>query len=97
MKFDIFPTTNEDNITVTYGCTRFIDSYRFLAMSLDGLVKNLNEDDFKILKKEFPDNWQYLKKMAYPYEYFKSIDDYQKPVNNLNKENFFSKSKKQKP
>ena len=38
-------------------------------MSLDGLVKNLIEDDFKILKKQFPDNWQYLnKKLAYPYE-----------------------------
>ena len=98
MKFDIFSTTNEEYISVTYGCIRFIDSYRFLAMSLDGLVKNLNEDDFKILKKEFPDNWQYLnKKIAYPYEFFKSIDDYQKPFNNLNKENFFSKSKKQKP
>ena len=34
------------------GCIRFIDSYRFLSMSLDGLVKNLNEDDFKILKKK---------------------------------------------
>ena len=98
MKFDIFPTTNEEHISVTYGCIRFIDSCRFLAMSLDGLVKNLNEDDFKILKKEFPDNWRYsIKKLAYPYEYFNSIDDYQKPVNNLNKENFFSKLKKQKP
>ena len=36
-------------------------------MSLDILVKSLNEDDFKILKKELPDEWQYLnKKLAYP-------------------------------
>ena len=56
------------------GCIRFIDSYRFLSMSLDGLVKNLNEEDFKILKKEFPDKWQYLeKKLAYPYQNFNSI------------------------
>ena len=62
-------------------------------MSLDGLVKNLNEDDFKILKN---DKWQYLnKKLAYPYENFKSIDDYKKPVDNLTKEEFFSKLKKQ--
>ena len=31
--------------------------------------------------------------MAYPYEFFKSIEDYQKPVNNLKKEDFFSKLK----
>ena len=41
------------NISVTYGCIRFIDSYLFLSESLDKLVKNLDEDDFKIMKKEF--------------------------------------------
>ena len=79
--FEIIPKTNEEYISVTYGCIRFIDSYRFLSSGLDSLVKNLDEDDFKILKKEFPDKWQYLnKKLAYPYEYFNSIDDYKKPV-----------------
>ena len=29
--------------------------------------------------------------MAYPYDCFNSIDDYQKPVDNLKKEDFFSK------
>ena len=58
------------------------------------LVKNLDEDDFKILKKEFLDKWQYLnKKLAYPYEYFNKIDDYKKPVDNLKKEDLFSKLK----
>ena len=51
VKFDIKPKTNEKCNSVTYGCIRFIDSYRFLSMSLDGLVKILNEDDFKIVKK----------------------------------------------
>ena len=79
-------------------CIRFIDSYGFLSESLDKLVKNLDEDDFKILKKEFPDKWQYLnKKLAYPYEYFNSIEDYQKPVDNLMKEDFFSKLKNECP
>ena len=65
---------------------------------MDKLVKNLDEDDFKILKKEFPDKWQYLKKkLAYPYEYFISIDDYKKPVNSLKRENFFSKLKNDFP
>ena len=55
-------------------------------------------DDFKILKKEFPDKWQYLnKKLAYPYEYFNSIDDYKKPVDNLKKEYFFNKLKNDYP
>ena len=92
--FDIIPKTNEEYISVTYGCIRFIDSYRFLSSGLDSLVKNLDEDDFKILKKEFPDKWLYLnKKLAYPYEYFNSINDYKKPVHYLKKEDFFSKLK----
>ena len=83
---------------MTYGCIRFIDSYRFLSSGLDSLVKNLDKDDFKILKKEFPDKWQYLnKKLAYPYEYFNSIEDYKKPVHNLKKEDFFSKLKNKCP
>ena len=90
--------TNEEYIAVKYGCIRFIDSYRFLSESLDKLVKNLDEDDFKILKKEFPDKWQYLNKnIAYPNEYFNSIDDYKKPVANLEKEDFFSKLKNDYP
>ena len=98
IRFDIIPKTNEEYISVTYGCIRFIDSYRFLSTGLDSLVKNLDEVDFKILKKEFPDKWQYLnKKLAYPYEYFNSIDDYQKPVINLKKEDFFSKLKNKCP
>ena len=94
VKFDIIPKTNEEYISVTYGCIGLIDSYRFLSVTLDGLVKNLNQDDFRILKKEFPDKWQYLSKnLAYPYEYFNSIGDYQKPVDNLKKEDCFSKLK----
>ena len=69
VKFDNIPKTNEDCISVTYDCIRFIDSYRFLSLSLDASFKYLNEDDFKILKKEFPEEWQYLiKKFAHPYE-----------------------------
>ena len=51
VKVGIIPKTNEEYFSVTYVCIRFFDSYRFLSMSLDGLVKNLNEDDFKIVKK----------------------------------------------
>ena len=50
------------------------------------------------MKKEFPDKYHYLnKKIAYPYEYFNSINDYQKPVDILKKEDFFSKLKNDYP
>ena len=67
VKFDIIPKTNEEYISVTYGCIRFIDSYRYLSSNLDSLVKNLDNDNFVILKKDFPDKWQYLnKKVSLP-------------------------------
>ena len=39
----------------------------------------------------------FQKKIAYPHEYFNNIDDYKKPVDNLKKENFFSKLKNKCP
>ena len=55
----------------------------------------MSENDLKSLKTKFPDNWNSLNnKLANPYENFKSIDDYQKPVSNLRKEDFYSKLKK---
>ena len=148
---EIIPKTNEEYISVTYGCIRFIDSYRFLSSGLDSLVKTIvdksnktlknlkeeivdndeilniineiieddktikdwkkyypeeiknleealldymGENDLKILKTGFPDKWKFLsKKLAFPYENFNTIDDYQKPVNNLKKQHFFSKLK----
>ena len=58
----------------------------------------MGENDLKLLKTRFPDEWKYLtKKLAYPYEYLNSIEDYQKPVNNLKKEDFFSKLKNKYP
>ena len=60
----------------------------------EALLDYMGENDLKKLKTEFPDKWKYLtKKLAYPYDYFNSIDDYQKPVDNLKKEDFFSKLK----
>ena len=51
----------------------------------------MGENDLKLLKTEFPDKWENLtKKLAYPYLFFNCIEDYQKPVDNLKKENFFS-------
>ena len=58
------------------------------------LYNDIRENDPKLLKIEFPDRWKYLtKKLAYPFEYFNSIDDYQNPVDKLKKEDFFSNLK----
>ena len=153
--FEIILETNEEYISVTYGCIRFFDSCRFLSSGWDSLVKSLvdnshktlknlkeeivdndeilntvkkvveedktikdlkkgypneiknfeesslnvmGENDPKILKTRFPDKWKFLtKKLAYPYDYFNSIEDYKKPVNNLEKKDFFSKLKNKCP
>ena len=50
----------------------------------EALLSYIGENDPKFLKTESADKWKYLtKKIAHPYEYFDSIDDYRKPVNNL--------------
>ena len=53
----------------------FIDSMQFMNCSLDELVKNLVDKDFKYLVKEFgSDNLELLKqKVAYPYECMNSF------------------------
>ena len=49
------------------------------------------------MKTEILDKWKYLTKKSYPYESFKSIVDYQKPVDNLRKEHFLTKLKNDFP
>ncbi|XP_044019508.1 uncharacterized protein LOC122859890 [Aphidius gifuensis] len=54
---------------------RFIDSYRFMATSLDKLASNLSDDDKKITKQYCEDfeKFQLLKrKEIFPYEYINS-------------------------
>ena len=52
-----------------------IDSMQFMNFSLDKLVKNLSDEDFKCLVKEFgSENLEIIKqKGAYPYEYLNSF------------------------
>ena len=54
----------------------FIDSMQFMNSSLDELVKNLSDEDFKYLVEEFgSENLELLKqKGAYPYEYMNSFE-----------------------
>ena len=64
----------------------------------EALLNYIWENDLKFLQTEFPDKWRYLtEKLAYPYDFFNCIEDYQKPVDNLKKEEFFSKLKNKCP
>ena len=64
----------------------------------EALLNYTGENDLKLLKTEFPDNWIDLtRKLAYPYEYLKSVVEYQKTVNNLQKQDSSSKMKNKCP
>ena len=64
----------------------------------EAFLDYIGENDLKILKTEFPDKLRYLtNKLAYLYEYFNSIEDYNKPVDNLENKDFFSKLKNKCP
>ena len=54
----------------------FIDSMQFMNSSLDKLVKNFSDKDFKYLVEKFgSENLELLKqKCAYPYEYMNSLE-----------------------
>ena len=66
----------------------FIDSMQFMNSSLDKLVKNLSDEDFKYLVEEFgSENLDLLKqKAAYPYEYmnnFERFNEEKLPAKNI--------------
>ena len=51
----------------------FIDSIQFMNLSLDLLVKNLSDNDFKYLSEEFSGEMLVKEKGVYPYEYMDSF------------------------
>ena len=66
---------------MTYGCIKFIDSYRFQSSSLDALVKTLVDNSHKTLKdfkKEIVDNGEILKIVNEILEEDKAIKDLKK-------------------
>ena len=73
----------------------FIDSMQFMNSSLDKLVKNLSDEDFKYLVEEFGSkNLELLKqKGAYPYEYMNSFERFKEKKLPARKY-FFSSTKK---
>ena len=74
---------------------RFIDSFKFLQLSLSKLVKilvkNKNPSDFKNLNKVLKNNSSFMsRKGVYPYDYVTSIDKL-KETKLPSKEYFYSK------
>ena len=72
----------------------FIDSMLFMNSSLDKLVKNLSDEDFKYLREELSgEKLESVKKKGfYPYEYFNSFKKFKETnLPDINK--FFSSLK----
>ena len=88
------PQTNEKYMSVEYGCVTFFDSVTILGDKLDNNAKNLSKDAFIYLKQEFGRNCKvFKKKMAYPYDFYQSKEDYEKPIiqlQELGKEAYYS-------
>ena len=78
VKFDFIPKTKEEYKSITYGCIRFIDSYRFLSSTLDSLLKTLVDNSnktLKDLKEEVVDNDEILNIVNEKIEDDKTIKD----------------------
>ena len=97
----VIPRTNEEYMCVNYGCIKFLDGMRFPTDSLEKLTESSKDEDYIHLKRPFPNHWMLLKKkLAYPYEFYKTLYDYEKPIDELIKsgnEAYFSKTKNKIP
>ena len=76
LKISVIPNGFEKNMAFTINKNLiFIDSLQFMNCSLDRLVRNLNDKDFKYSSEEF--NGEQLKllkeKDVYPYKYTNSF------------------------
>ena len=81
MKISVIPNGLEKYMAFFLGRNlAFIDSMQFMHSSLDKLVKNLLDKDFKDLVEEFGlENLEILKqKGVYPYEYMNSLERFNK-------------------
>ena len=57
LKINVIPDVLEKYMSFSINNKfNFINSFQFLRLSLDSLVKNLNKDDFKYLSQEFDNN-----------------------------------------
>ena len=70
LKINVIPNGLEKSMIFSINKLSFIDSFQFLSSSLDSLVKNFAEDNFKYLSQEFDNNVLDLVKQIgrHPYE-----------------------------
>ena len=76
VKVSVIPNGLEKYMSFTINTNLiFIDSMEFMNSSLDSLVKNLSNSDFKYLSEEFSSEFLKLvkEKGVYPYEYMVSF------------------------
>ena len=86
--FELLPNTNEHYTSVTYGCIRFIDSYRFSSSSSDSLAKTVvdnSHETMKNLKKKIVDTDEILDFVNKITENDRTIEDLKKDYPNENK------------
>ena len=100
LKISVIPNGLEKYMAFTVNKNLvFIDSMQFMNSSLDKLVKNLNDKDFKYLSEEFSGEQLKLvkEKGIYPYEYMNSFKRFSedefpdKMKNNIKKLAMFGK------
>ena len=68
----VIPLNGERNLLLRIGNLVFVDSFQFLAASLDNLVKEMRKsglEDFAHTTRHFGRNELFFKKGCYPYEY----------------------------
>ena len=76
VKVNVIPNESEKYMAFTINNNlAFIDSMQFMNSSLDTLVKNLSDNDFKYLSEELSGDFLKLikQKGVYPYEYMDSF------------------------
>ena len=93
-KIKLLAKNKEVYISFSYGCLRFLDSYRFLNGSLDNITESMNDDDFKIIRSMYP-NYEDFKllrrKGSVPYSFYMSHDSFKET--DLKPEMFYNELK----
>ena len=70
----ILPDDVEDNFKDRIEI-RYIDSFKFMASSIDSLSKNLSREQFREMRKVFEDDTDlFIRKGVYPYDYIDNFE-----------------------
>ena len=83
LEINVIPNVLEEYISLSIkNKLSFIDSFQFLRSSLDSLVENLSNDDFKYLSQVFDINLLDIVKQNgfYPHEYMSSFEKFKEQL-----------------